>query len=304
MLATVVDGNVAGRVNGITDTVTNFAWAPGTDIWLRWADPQVAGSDDGLAIDDVSFSADAGGIGPAVITSVTSGPAASGSTWSNNQPPSAGSLYHVQSGHTVDVSTPFPGAELRTTNGATVNFSASGVYFPYMSVDTGGNVTKTASGDFGLGDINAPTLGTFNTNQALTFSMDAGSDFFLDVHLIGSGDLNFNSNGSGSDLWLTDAGSHAGTIRFNGTGDQVQLVTSSTFHILEMNSTGQNEVVYDALINTSDAGTVIFNQPGIILHKSNFNRLQSPATLVANAAVTVDISAPIQGRFRTSVAST
>lgn len=52
-----VDGNVAGRVNGITATVGGFAWAPGTDLWLRWDDVQNPGNDHGLAIDDVVFSA-------------------------------------------------------------------------------------------------------------------------------------------------------------------------------------------------------------------------------------------------------
>jgi hypothetical protein len=57
---TAVDGNSAGKVAGITATVTGISWAPGTDLWLRWADPQVpSAADDGLGIDNFSFSADA-----------------------------------------------------------------------------------------------------------------------------------------------------------------------------------------------------------------------------------------------------
>jgi hypothetical protein len=52
-----VDGNVAGRVNGITGTVTGINWLPGTDLWVRWDDINNNGNDHGLAIDDVSFSA-------------------------------------------------------------------------------------------------------------------------------------------------------------------------------------------------------------------------------------------------------
>jgi hypothetical protein len=52
-----VDGNVAGRVNNITATVTGITWLPGTDLWLRWNDPQRLGNDHGMAIDDVEFSA-------------------------------------------------------------------------------------------------------------------------------------------------------------------------------------------------------------------------------------------------------
>jgi PEP-CTERM motif len=54
--AGAVDGNVAGRVNGITATVTGLNWLDGTDLWLRWDDVQNAGNDHGLAIDDVNFT--------------------------------------------------------------------------------------------------------------------------------------------------------------------------------------------------------------------------------------------------------
>jgi hypothetical protein len=52
-----VDGNVAGLVDDITVTVSGISWAPGTDLWLRWNDPQVGGNDHGMSIDNVVFSA-------------------------------------------------------------------------------------------------------------------------------------------------------------------------------------------------------------------------------------------------------
>jgi hypothetical protein len=57
---TNVDGNSVGKISGITATVSGISWAPGADLWLRWADPQVpSAADDGLAVDNVSFSANA-----------------------------------------------------------------------------------------------------------------------------------------------------------------------------------------------------------------------------------------------------
>jgi hypothetical protein len=53
-----VNGNTVGRVNGITATVTGLNWLPGTDIWLRWDDVNHAGNDHGLAVDDLTFTAD------------------------------------------------------------------------------------------------------------------------------------------------------------------------------------------------------------------------------------------------------
>jgi hypothetical protein len=55
--AAAVDGNAAGKVSGITATVSGISWAPGTDLWLRWSDVNNLGADDGLAIDNVNFSA-------------------------------------------------------------------------------------------------------------------------------------------------------------------------------------------------------------------------------------------------------
>jgi hypothetical protein len=55
--AAAVDGNVAGKVAGITATITGISWAPGTDLWLRWKDASDAGADDGLGIDNLNFSA-------------------------------------------------------------------------------------------------------------------------------------------------------------------------------------------------------------------------------------------------------
>jgi hypothetical protein len=52
-----VDGNNAGKVAGITATVTGINWQPGTDLWLRWDDVNNTGNDHGLAIDNLSFSA-------------------------------------------------------------------------------------------------------------------------------------------------------------------------------------------------------------------------------------------------------
>jgi hypothetical protein len=52
-----VNGNVAGRV-AIGPKAVGVNWAPGTDLWIRWADLNDTGNDHGLGIDDLNFSAD------------------------------------------------------------------------------------------------------------------------------------------------------------------------------------------------------------------------------------------------------
>ena len=57
---TSVDGNGPGLFANLTATVSGILWEPGTELWLRWSDPQLAAlADDGLAIDNVRFSATA-----------------------------------------------------------------------------------------------------------------------------------------------------------------------------------------------------------------------------------------------------
>lgn len=56
---TAVDGNSSGLVANINATITGVNWAPGTELWLRWSDPQLASlADDGMSIDNFSFTAD------------------------------------------------------------------------------------------------------------------------------------------------------------------------------------------------------------------------------------------------------
>ncbi|MDI1338015.1 MAG: MBG domain-containing protein [Lacunisphaera sp.] len=52
-----LDGNAAAnRVPNITATITGLTWAPGQTLVLRWTDVDDTGSDDGIAIDDFSFT--------------------------------------------------------------------------------------------------------------------------------------------------------------------------------------------------------------------------------------------------------
>jgi predicted extracellular nuclease len=52
-----LDGNSATNQNSLSSTITGISWQPGQTLWLRWSDSNDAGNDDGLAIDNVSFSA-------------------------------------------------------------------------------------------------------------------------------------------------------------------------------------------------------------------------------------------------------
>ncbi len=64
-------GNPGASINGNAEdnrtpigpyTVTGINWAPGTHLWLRWSDINDTGNDHALAIDDLSFSAQAASV--------------------------------------------------------------------------------------------------------------------------------------------------------------------------------------------------------------------------------------------------
>lgn len=57
--AAAVDGNIAGRVEGLGGTIAGLNWSTGDSLWLRWIERNDAGNDHGLGIDDLSFSVSA-----------------------------------------------------------------------------------------------------------------------------------------------------------------------------------------------------------------------------------------------------
>ncbi len=57
-LNVALDGNLAANQIAVSAFVNNISWAPGSTLTLRWNGFDVSGQDDGLAIDNVSFSAD------------------------------------------------------------------------------------------------------------------------------------------------------------------------------------------------------------------------------------------------------
>ena len=298
----VVDGNVAGKVPGITATVSGLTWAPGKELWLRWADNQApSAADDGLGIDNVTFSASAAGTGSSEVTSVAAGPnpSSAGSSWSDNQPPSAGKKYLVLSGHTITVNQlTFDGDYLRAASGGTINFddNGNGANMRVMIVDAGASLTETATGDFRLGDSFSPQgLGLMTVASNQSFNMDAGADFQLAMQVYGNATLTFNSNGAGSDLILHDVANLEGGIQFNGSGDLVRLVRGQAFDRIEMNSIGMNKLSFEHT-QTPGGGTIVFNQPGTLAHATTFTssnvRLVQKNVLEANAAVTVDLIQP------------
>lgn len=287
---TAVDGNTAGRLADITASVFGINWLDGQDLWLRWADPQLASNaDDGLGIDNVRFTAP--GTGPVPdINSAQSGAASSGSTWVGGNPPTPGFNYHVLTGHTVTIDAPFTGTSLKAETGGTIDIgpTGNGAYIPFLTIAPGSSLTESVSGDFALGDLTAPVTGVLELNENVAFTIDPGPasptcDLCLNMKISGSGNIDINS-APGTSVSIPKAAALTGTINFNGTGDTVKIDGNEAINRIVMNSTGQNRLVY----TSADVTNVTFNQTGIIDHvTTTASRLQGGA-LVLNAQLTIN----------------
>jgi len=52
-----LDGNAAANRTFLSSTITGLSIAPGATFWIRWADFNASGADDGLAVDDFLLTA-------------------------------------------------------------------------------------------------------------------------------------------------------------------------------------------------------------------------------------------------------
>ena len=69
-----LDGNLPANRAAVSATVSGISWLPGQTLVLRWSDADDSGSDDGVAIDDLTFTTNVGpgAIVPAVTATVPS----------------------------------------------------------------------------------------------------------------------------------------------------------------------------------------------------------------------------------------
>lgn len=65
------DGNLAANRSAVEAAIEGLSLAPGAELWVRWVDADASGADDGLAIDEVRFTAN-GGTSPPLPPSVVS----------------------------------------------------------------------------------------------------------------------------------------------------------------------------------------------------------------------------------------
>ncbi len=166
-----LDGNLALNRKAISFTISGFVVSPGSNIWIKWVENDVSGSDDGLAVDDLSVTITGSSVAactePAasvtnVVFSGTGLTTASGS-FTGTAPASDGYLVVVDSvatPPTITDATAYTvgqaiGSGKVVSNGTSTSFTATGLVantiyyayvFPYNNAScSGGPNYKTTS---------------------------------------------------------------------------------------------------------------------------------------------------------------
>jgi predicted extracellular nuclease len=154
-----LDGNAPANRIAISGTVTGLNWAPGQTLVLRWTDIDDGGSDDGLAIDDLTFNTpvDPGSILPDVaFTSPANG------------------AINVATNSAVSVT--FNEAVNATAASFVLNGSTSGVHTFALS---GGPTSYTLTPDtaFAEGEVVTLTVPAAEVTDAATGTKHPGADY-------------------------------------------------------------------------------------------------------------------------------
>jgi len=164
-----LNGNSAANRTAITGNISGLALANGATIWVRWTDLNPSGNDDGLAIDDISFTAGGPPVNtpPSVTTTV---PANNGSVLPGTQAFTVNfsesviaqvTAFAMQCSTTGTVSLTLPGAPKQRTQ-------ANRGSLRLVTIN-GVNITAAATGS----SIALATTANLQNGETCTLTVDA-----------------------------------------------------------------------------------------------------------------------------------
>ena len=200
-----LNGNLTANQAAPNFTITGINWAGGQSLWLRWSDINDPGNDDGLAIDNVSFSAS---------TSVPTTPTVNLSVNSNTGTEAGQTVITL----TAIASSPVSGNQTVnlavTGNGITASdYNLSNTTITIPNGQTTGSVTFTIADDTLLEGQETATLTISNPSSGITLGSTTSQNitiidnelFISEVHPAGNG------NGTYAADWveITNNGTNA-----------------------------------------------------------------------------------------------
>jgi len=272
------DGNAPSfRTAGITKTISGITWAAGTALWIRWSDVNDPGNDDGLAIDNVVFSAATSGNN--ATWNVTSGTweIGTGANWTG----ATGTVY--TEGDNVVFANPVGGTVTMNSNVAPSSTTVSAAAGTYAFTGTGsingtGALTKSGNGILDLSGLSAGngyTGGTSLNGGTIIISNDNQLGATSGALSLNGGTLSHtasfstdraitvNANGgtiatNGNNYTTTGVANISGTLTTTGTGNVTLAGTSLTF-----GSNGKLVIAAGGAVTLANAtGTVSMSNGG------------------------------------------
>ena len=223
------DGNAVGsKTLGKTATVTGLTWASGTNLVIRWTDANESGQDDGLAIDNFTFSALPNAVVKNLVwnthPSGTWNTGVSGNTvWSNGEPadfftnddnvtfsqaPSPTTITVAAGGVTA-------GTMAVSNSSNTYNFSGAGITATSMAKSNAGAVVFSNTGNnFGATTVSGGSATFDNATTFTTLAASGGSTVVLKAANTNAGGTTI-SGGATVETQITGA-TGAGSIALNG----------------------------------------------------------------------------------------
>jgi parallel beta-helix repeat protein len=199
-----LDGNAAANRTAISNTISGLNIPNGATFWIRWNDLNATGSDDGLAVDDFSLTANGGPVTPVIsIGDVSAAEGNSGTTAFNFQ---------------VTLTAPAP---------------AGGVTFNYATAD---GTATVANNDYNQITTTGGTIAAGNTSTTVTVfvngdtTTEPNETFFVNLSNISpnatAGDLQGQGTINNDDVTLT------GICTIQGNG------ATSTYNGQNVSTTG------------------------------------------------------------------
>jgi autotransporter-associated beta strand protein len=218
-----LDGTNPANQVAVNGAINNLTWAPGQSLVIRWQDTNDSGNDDGIAIDNLTFSAISSYVARNLTWTQTSG------TWdtaAQNFTTDGVNPTNFNSTDNVEFSTPGNNTVTVATGGVTAGNVRVNAVGTYTFQNTGGDTNGIGGAGFlaksGSGTL---ILNSPNTYTGSTFA-DHGTIEIGNSNQIGAGKLGFSN----------------GTVVFNGAS------TGTTFTLASLSS-------------GAGAGTIVVNQP-------------------------------------------
>ena len=282
-----LDGSLPANQTAISQTISGLSWAPGTTLTLRWVDIDNTGSDDGLAIDNLTFAA----ISQTLRTLVWN---TTGGTWDTTTANWTGDGTTFQSGDAVRFTDAHVGAVTVDAGGVTPGQmqveNTTGTYaFSGGAITSSGKLTKSGAGTLTLGSAVSMTQGiqvdggTLQTTASEVIddsnSVTLGSGTTLDIQ-------NFTETLSG--LNLTGA-------QIIGSGGQlvpgsINVLTSPTMSLISTGLQTGPAVVNVSVADGAGAVDLRINGPLTGISRLAFGGAGTTELLGDNTAFTAGIS--------------